>query len=156
MAKQGHFPMRFVTVSLLVTAVIVLVASCSSDTASGPPPTPTPVPEVGSLSAVSPDTSAAAVGRLGQVGSVARELQGISGWINSEPFTLESLRGKVVLIDFWTYTCVNCIRTMPFLREWHKKYAEEGLVIVGVHSPEFEFEEVRENVEAAVAEFGIG
>ena len=68
---------------------------------------------------------------------------------------MESLRGKVVLVDFWTYTCVNCIRTMPFLREWHEKYADEGLVIVGVHSPEFQFEEVRENVEAAVEQFQI-
>jgi len=79
----------------------------------------------------------------------------VDGWINSEPFTLESLRGKVVLIDFWTYTCVNCIRTLPFLKEWHEKYANEGLVIVGVHSPEFEFEHIPENVEAAVEEFGI-
>ena len=55
---------------------------------------------------------------------------------------MEDLRGKVVLIDFWTYTCVNCIRTMPYLREWHDKYAKEGLVIVGVHAPEFEFEKL--------------
>ena len=66
---------------------------------------------------------------------MASELIGITGWINTEPFTLKSLRGKVVLIDFWTYTCVNCIRTFPFLREWHDKYAEHGLVIIGVHSP---------------------
>ncbi len=68
---------------------------------------------------------------------------------------MASLRGKVVLIDFWTYTCVNCIRTFPFLREWHDKYADQGLVIVGVHSPEFEFEKKRENVEAAVAKHGM-
>ncbi len=88
----------------------------------------------------------------------AAELAGISGWINTEPFTLQQLReqGKVVLIDFWTYTCVNCIRTMPFLRSWHEKYADKGLVIVGVHAPEFEFEKVRENVEDAVAELRVG
>ena len=155
MTKQGHFPKRFVTASLLMTGIMVLVAACSSDPAPAPPP-PTPVPEVGSLGAVSTDAPAVTSARFGEVGSVAQELQGISGWINTEPFTLESLRGQVVLIDFWTYTCVNCIRTIPFLREWHEKYADEGLVIVGVHSPEFEFEEVRENVEAAMEKFEIG
>jgi thiol-disulfide isomerase/thioredoxin len=86
---------------------------------------------------------------------MAPELRGIVGWINTEPFTLRSLRGKVVLIDFWTYTCVNCIRTFPFLKEWHERYADYGLVIVGVHSPEFEFEKIRENVEAAVAQYDL-
>ena len=95
------------------------------------------------------------LGPPGQVGSIAHEIQGVDGWINSKPFTLESLRGKVVLMDFWTYTCVNCIRTLPYLKQWHEKYADEGLVIVGVHSPEFQFEHVRANVEAAVEEFGI-
>ena len=71
---------------------------------------------------------------------LAPELTGIVGWLNAEPFTLESQRGNVVLIDFWTYTCINCIRTLPYLKEWHDKYADEGLVIVGVHAPEFEFE----------------
>ena len=59
---------------------------------------------------------------------------------------MESLRGKVVLIDFWTYSCINCIRTLPFMREWHDRYADEGLVIVGVHTPEFEFEKLYDNV----------
>jgi thiol-disulfide isomerase/thioredoxin len=77
------------------------------------------------------------------------------GWVNTEPFTLQSLRGKVVLIDFWTYTCVNCIRTFPFLKGWHDQYAEYGLVIVGVHSPEFEFEKIRENVVAAAAQYDL-
>ena len=82
-------------------------------------------------------------------GPSAPELTGITGWINAEPFTMEDLKGKVVLVDFWTYTCVNCIRTFPFLRDWHMKYADHGLVIVGVHAPEFEFEKVMENVENA-------
>ncbi len=86
---------------------------------------------------------------------LAPELAGINSWINSEPFTLASQRGKVVLIDFWTYTCINCIRTFPFLRQWHDKYADQGLVIVGVHAPEFEFEKVRENVVDAAAEHGL-
>lgn len=76
-------------------------------------------------------------------------------WINSEPLTMEELRGKVVLIDFWEYTCVNCLRTLPYIREWHERYAEAGLVIIGVHAPEFEFGYERENVAAAVARLGI-
>ncbi len=59
---------------------------------------------------------------------------------------MEGLRGKVVLIDFWTYFCINCIRTLPYLRTWYDRYADEGLVIVGVHTPEFHFEKVYENV----------
>ena len=85
----------------------------------------------------------------------APELAGISGWINTEPFTMEEQLGKVVLVDFWTYTCINCIRTLPYIKEWHEKYADKGLVILGVHTPEFEFEKDRENVVSAVEEFGI-
>ena len=83
------------------------------------------------------------------------EFSGLDPWINSDPFTLYELRGKVVLVDFWTYTCVNCIRTLPYLKEWHKKYSDLGLVIVGVHTPEFEFEKIFENVDRAVSDFGI-
>ena len=86
---------------------------------------------------------------------LAPELENVSGWINTEPFTLEEQRGKVVLIDFWTYTCVNCIRTMPFIKAWHEKYKDNGLLILGVHTPEFEFEKVRENVVDAVESFGL-
>lgn len=64
----------------------------------------------------------------------AQDFKGIKAWINSEPLTLEDLRGKVVLIDFWTYTCVSCLRTVPYLQQWNTKYANDGLVIVGVHS----------------------
>jgi thiol-disulfide isomerase/thioredoxin len=85
----------------------------------------------------------------------APELRGIDGWINSEPLTLAELRGKVVLIDFWTYTCVNCIRTFPYLREWHEKYTDYGLVIIGVHTPEFEFEKNRQNVVEAARTHGL-
>lgn len=83
------------------------------------------------------------------------EIKGIASWINSEPLTFQEQRGRVVLVDFWTYTCVNCIRTLPFLKAWHEKYADKGLVIVGVHTPEFEFEKDRENVVDAVEEFGL-
>lgn len=91
----------------------------------------------------------------GKVGGQAAEFQGIANWINSDPLTMEQLRGKVVLVDFWTYTCVNCIRTFPYLKEWHAKYADKGLVIVGVHSPEFEFEKVTGNVVQSMNSFGL-
>lgn len=85
----------------------------------------------------------------------APELKGIDGWINSPPVTLEELRGKVVLIDFWTYSCINCIRTLPYLEEWYSKYKDEGFVIIGVHTPEFEFEKDKENVERAAKQLGV-
>ena len=84
--------------------------------------------------------------RGGAIGDCAPEFAGTQEWINSGPLTLQELRGKVVLIDFWTYTCINCIRTLPYLQSWHERYADEGLVIVGVHTPEFEFEKLYDNV----------
>ena len=85
----------------------------------------------------------------------APEFQGIERWVNSPGLTLEQLQGKVVLIDFWTYSCVNCIRTLSYLRDWHDKYSPHGLVIVGVHTPEFDFEKLPENVSAATQDFGL-
>ncbi len=76
-------------------------------------------------------------------------------WFNSEPLTLSQLRGKVVLVDFWTYTCINCIRTLPYLKSWYTKYKDKGLVIIGVHTPEFEFEKNPENVAKAIKDFGL-
>ena len=86
---------------------------------------------------------------------LAPELTKITGFINSKPITLADLRGKVVLVDFWTYSCINCIRTIPYLNAWYEKYADKGLVIVGVHTPEFEFEKDYNNVQAAVEKFDI-
>lgn len=83
------------------------------------------------------------------------EFEGIEAWLNSEPLEQEDLRGKVVLIDFWTYSCINCIRTLPFITSWHEKYEDDGLVIIGVHTPEFAFEKVRKNVEKAMERHGI-
>jgi thiol-disulfide isomerase/thioredoxin len=88
----------------------------------------------------------------------APEFAQIGGYINTpnnSPLTLSSLRGKVVLVDFWTYSCINCIRTLPHINDWYQKYADKGLVIVGVHSPEFEFEKNYDNVKAAVQRLGI-
>ena len=156
-------PVIFLITSAVFCPETLIIAIPEPPVPPVSPPPPTPVPEVGSLGGGSPtitqeadaDDQAETEPRAGQVGSVAQEIKGISGWINSEPFSIASLQGKVVLVDFWTYTCVNCIRTIPFLKEWYEKYSDEGLVIVGVHTPEFEFEHVRENVEAAVEEFQI-
>lgn len=88
-------------------------------------------------------------------GDLAPELIPGGQWFNSELLTLKDLRGKVVVIDFWTYSCINCQRTLPYLKSWWEKYADKGLVIIGVHSPEFEFEKNPKNVEKAIADFGL-
>ena len=88
----------------------------------------------------------------------APELVGIEGWINTakgKPLTLTALRGRVVLVDFWTYSCINCLRTLPHLKAWDASYRAAGLTIVGVHSPEFAFERVHDNVSSAVERLGI-
>jgi len=82
-------------------------------------------------------------------------LTGIVDWINSPPLTREALKGKVVLIDFWTYSCINCLRTIPYVRAWAQKYKEHGLAVIGVHAPEFAFEKNIANVKAAVARLKI-
>src|SRR5262249_22478111 len=82
-------------------------------------------------------------------------LTGATAWLNSPPLTPEGLKGKVVLIDFWTYSCINCLRTLPYIRSWAEKYKERGLVIIGVHTPEFAFEKDRSNVERAVKDLGV-
>jgi cytochrome c biogenesis protein CcdA/thiol-disulfide isomerase/thioredoxin len=85
----------------------------------------------------------------------APEVTGLSNWINSDPLTLKELRGKVVLVDFWTYSCINCLRTLPHVRAWYRTYRDRGLVVLGVHTPEFAFEHVPGNVEGAVRHLGI-
>jgi thiol-disulfide isomerase/thioredoxin len=86
---------------------------------------------------------------------VAPEFSGITAWLNSPPLTMQGLRGQVVLVDFWTHACINCIRTLPQLVRWHERYAAQGLVIVGVHTPEFSFERDTAGVQAAIRRHGI-
>jgi thiol-disulfide isomerase/thioredoxin len=85
----------------------------------------------------------------------APPLDGATQWLNSPPLQLSALRGKVVLVDFWTYSCINCLRTLPYLKAWDEKYRAQGLVIIGVHAPEFAFEKDERNVSKAIAELGI-
>jgi cytochrome c biogenesis protein CcdA/thiol-disulfide isomerase/thioredoxin len=101
-------------------------------TTTSVPPTETPKPAV-------------ALKNLGP----APELAGITGWINSEPLSIEGLKGKVVIIDFWTFGCYNCANTRPYVRALYDKYRDQGLEIIGVHTPEFAYERVRENIEKA-------
>jgi thiol-disulfide isomerase/thioredoxin len=85
----------------------------------------------------------------------AKNFTKISEYINTKPISLDDLKDKVVLVDFWTYSCINCIRTIPHLNEWYDKYSDKGLVIVGIHTPEFDFEKDSNNVKSAVQKFGI-
>src|SRR5277367_2389606 len=83
------------------------------------------------------------------------QLAGAVGWLNSEPLTDDELRGKIVLVDFWTYTCVTCRRTLPYVRAWAQKYREYGLRVIGVHTPEFSFEKDPDNVRRAVRDMHV-
>jgi len=91
----------------------------------------------------------------GAPGPVLEQISNATLWINSPALTPASLRGKVVLVDFWTYSCINCLRTLPFIKAWYAKYRDSGLVIIGVHTPEFPFEKDEANVRKAVKELGI-
>jgi thiol-disulfide isomerase/thioredoxin len=112
-----------------------------------------PAESAGQAAAPMPATAAARPG-----GPLAPELSGGGAWINSEPLTLNSLhqQGKVVLVDFWTYGCYNCANTLPYIKQWWERYKDQGLVIVGVHTPEFDSERILENVQAAVKRQEIG
>ena len=116
-----------------------------------PEPTMTPAATEAPVAAADPCEGT----RGGAVGDCAPEFAGTQEWINGGPLAMESLLGKVVLIDFWTYSCINCIRTLPFLQTWNERYTDEGLVIIGVHTPEFEFEKVYDNVVEATVDMGV-
>jgi thiol-disulfide isomerase/thioredoxin len=104
-------------------------------------------------------TTSAAMGPNGQlmlpVEGQLPPLNGIGPWINSPPLTREGIRGKVVVIDFWTYSCINCLRSVPYVSGWYRRYARDGLVVIGVHAPEFAFERNFDNVKKAVSDLGI-
>jgi thiol-disulfide isomerase/thioredoxin len=93
--------------------------------------------------------------RIADAKRTAPELIGITHWFNAAPLKLADLRGKVVLVDFWTYGCINCVNTLPHLTRLQEKYKDMGLVIIGVHSPEFAFEKSTTNVAAAIKRHGI-
>jgi thiol-disulfide isomerase/thioredoxin len=93
--------------------------------------------------------------KVADIRANAPDFVGISGWLNSAPLSIASLRGKVVLVDFWTYGCINCVRTLPYVTQLYEKYKDRGLVVVGIHTPEFPFEHSTGNVQAALKRHGI-
>jgi thiol-disulfide isomerase/thioredoxin len=95
-----------------------------------------------------PATNTAAAQRL-------PEFQGIQQWLNSSPLTRQDLKGRVVLLQFWTLGCINCQRTLPYITSWHQQYAKQGLQVIGVHTPEFPFERKVSNIQAAMKRHGI-
>lgn len=107
------------------------------------------------LSRAAPALEGAADASTLPVEGIAPKLDGATAWLNSPPLTGAALRGKVVLVDFWTYSCVNCLRALPHVRAWADKYRDQGFVVVGVHAPEFDFEKDVANVRRAVGELGI-
>ncbi len=165
---------RSVLIIALIAAVSLLALACGSTEDPEPAaaivptaaptsvptamPAPTPVPTQPPADTPTPEPTQPAASLLPSGGGPDRrapELAGLDGWLNSEPFTLADKQGQVVLVDFWTYTCVNCVRTLPYIKEWHDKYADKGLVILGVHAPEFEFEKIPENVAMARDDHGL-
>ena len=96
-----------------------------------------------------------ATGSLAKPGAALPEFEGAADWFNASPLRRRALRGSVVLVNFWTYSCINSLRPLPYLRAWAAQYKNEGLVVVGVHTPEFAFEKDRANVEWAIRQFGI-
>ena len=83
------------------------------------------------------------------------EFQGISEWLNSPPLTVDDVKGQVVLVQFWTFSCINCQRTLPYIVQWHQKYADQGLKVIGVHTPEFAFERETANIQKALSQHKI-
>lgn len=109
-----------------------------------------PIPSI-QLPGTEAEKTGSEFGNFGQ----APEFTGINEWLNGDPQRMADLKGKVVLIDFWTYSCINCVRTLPYVTEWYDKYKDDGLVVIGIHTPEFAFEKDKGNVQKAIQRFKI-
>lgn len=107
------------------------------------------------LAAASAGTTAQASATALPDFGAAPEFTGIERWLNSEPLTMAALRGRVVMVDFWTFACINCQRTLPHVNRWAETYTPQGLTVVGVHTPEFPFERSADNVTAAMKRLGV-
>ncbi len=125
---------RLLYVALAAAALVALIAATGSMVGVSVPARAT----------------AAAPVTLAEAGRRAPEISGITHWLNSRPLTLASLRGKVVLVDFWTYGCINCVHTLPHVVDLYEKYKDRGLVVIGVHAPEFAYEKSTSGVAAAI------
>ena len=138
---------------VVVVAIVVAILYFQSQNQSKPNPNASNVAV--SVAKTTTDRSQIIAEKAAEY-SRAKELVNPTGFINTPPFKLSDLAGqKVILIDFWTYSCINCIRTIPYLNAWYAKYKDLGLSIVGVHTPEFDFEKDLNNVTKAVQSFGI-
>lgn len=102
-----------------------------------------------------PASTTSSSSKLAAAGKPLPEFQGISEWLNSDPLTIAGLKGSVILVQFWTFSCINCQRTLPYITQWHRQYAAQGLSVVGVHTPEFAFERERSNIEQALQQHQI-
>lgn len=156
MGPQARFLGLLVAVAAIVVAILAIQHPWSRGGGTTVPAAALPTATsaaVGSTSAPAMPTPARPPPPPGA--EEAPELEGLQAWINSQPLALGNLRGKVVLVDFWTYTCVNCLRTLPYIKQWQESYSDRGLVIVGVHSPEFQFEHDLGNVQRAVKDLGL-
>jgi thiol-disulfide isomerase/thioredoxin len=107
------------------------------------------------LSAAAAMLAAACAAGAAEAPRTVPEFAGIDNWLNSGPLTMAQLRDKAVLVDFWTYGCINCQHVLPQVKEWHRKYKDQGLVVVGVHTPEYAFERNLDNLKTAVQRNGI-
>ncbi|AGU51668.1 thioredoxin-like domain-containing protein [Variovorax paradoxus B4] len=144
------------TTSALEQALVDRIKPRNAQPAREPQAEPVALREDAGLVRVSESRTAPVPARELKVEGRFPSLAGATGWLNSAPLAPEALRGKVVLVDFWTYSCINCLRTLPYLRAWAEKYKDAGLVVIGVHSPEFAFEKQPANVRKAVRDLGIG
>jgi thiol-disulfide isomerase/thioredoxin len=172
--KEEGMPSRLTLIALLAVPVILglLIVVWQARPAAAPPVGQQPAAQApaslaqqptapsgpAAASTAQPRPSPAAQPTALPAGPRAPDFDGGGAWINSDPLTLADLtrQGKVVLVDFWTYGCYNCQNTLPYVKQWWEKYKDRGLVIVGVHTPEFASEQVLENVQAAVQREGIG
>ncbi|MDE2768541.1 MAG: redoxin domain-containing protein, partial [Chloroflexota bacterium] len=145
------------TVAASPPAVAGTTVATTSAPASPVPTAATSAPVAATSAPAPPSTPQVVVGQLPDLPVIgaAPEFTGITAWLNSEVLTMDELRGRPVLIDFWTFGCINCIRTLPHVRAWHDAYAPHGLVIVGVHTPEFRHEYVEENVRESLPSRGV-
>ncbi len=134
---------------LVVAGVVVIAMGWDTRLLAQFPSLSTSAAEQRLIERLTPRVGKAADSRM------APPMTGATHWLNSPPLDDSMLRGKVVLVDFWTYSCINCLRTLPYLKAWDEKYRAQGLVIIGVHSPEFSFEKDLQNVERAVRDLGI-
>ena len=110
---------------------------------------------VAALAAFASTSPSPGSGATQQVSTQAPDFTGIDNWLNSPPLDLKQLRGKVVLVDFWTFDCINCAHTLPHVKDWYARYRDKGLVVVGVHTPEYTFEHDTGNLKKAITRYGI-